>query len=211
MCACVFRVPWRCIRRWSSCTWKRAGVRSTRAVQTWSRCRSLQQPSSPHWALSGLKDSSSSKKVSLHMSMNHRNHINTQKLASKSIESKSILWSSHPGSFPLFNFLVWLNVCELYCAFVLMFSVLNVHKLWSQLMLVCWPIGLTSRIKKQCFRIIRKIPFIGGAVSISGDSVPSFYSWCALTYWPYSYESLLDDWIQTWMGAGDRPLAHSAS
>lgn len=27
--------------------------------------------------------------------------------------------------------------------------------------------SLTSRIKKQCFRLIRKIPFVGGAVSIS--------------------------------------------
>lgn len=44
-----------------------------------------------------------------------------------------------------------------------------------------WLIGLISRIKKQCFSLIRKIPFVGGAVSISGDSVPSFPSRCALT------------------------------
>ncbi len=44
-----------------------------------------------------------------------------------------------------------------------------------------WLIGLASRIKKQCFRLIRKIPFVGGAVSISGKSVPSFPSRCALT------------------------------
>lgn len=78
-------------------------------------------------------------------------------------------------------------------------------------LLVCLPIGLFSRIKKQCFRIIRKIPFIGGAVSISGDFVPSFYSWCALPFLSVSYESLFDDWIRARMGAENRPLAHLPS
>lgn len=42
-------------------------------------------------------------------------------------------------------------------------------------------IGLTSRIKKQCFRLIRKIPFVGMAVSISNKSLPSFLSRRVLT------------------------------
>ncbi len=65
-CVSVSRVPWSCIWRWSCCTWSRAGGRSTRTAWTWSRGRSSEPPSSPHWEQSGSKASSSSKKVIFH-------------------------------------------------------------------------------------------------------------------------------------------------
>lgn len=55
-------------------------------------------------------------------------------------------------------------------------------------------IGLVSRIKKRCFRIIRKIPFVGATVSTSVKSVPLFLS--------DFYESLLDDFICNRVGRG---------
>lgn len=66
------------------------------------------------------------------------------------------------------------NVCGWLCASL------------SPQLLPClfWLIGLISRIKKQCFRLIRKIPFIGATVSISSESVPFFPSRCALTLLP---------------------------
>lgn len=52
---------------------------------------------------------------------------------------------------------------------------LNVHQNFTTAAaLSFWLIGLASRIKKQFFRLIRKIPFVGMAVSISGKSVPPF-------------------------------------
>lgn len=69
-----------------------------------------------------------------------------------------------------------------------------------------WLIGLTSRIKKQFFRLIRKIPFVGMAVSISGKSVPSFSSRCALTLMSHSWMT-----VQKTGGGGVRPLAHLSS
>lgn len=77
-----------------------------------------------------------------------------------------------------------------------------------QLFSFLWLIGLTSRIKKTFFGLIRKIPFVGGAVSISGDFVPSFPSQSALTL--LSEALVSHPWITAAWG-WVRPLAHFAS
>lgn len=74
--------------------------------------------------------------------------------------------------------------------------------------LFLWLIGLTSRIKKTFFGLIRKIPFVGGAVSISGDFVPSFLSQSAVTL--LSEALMSHPWITAAWG-WVRPLAHLTS
>lgn len=63
-------------------------------------------------------------------------------------------------------------------------------------------LGLTSRIKKQCFRLIRKIPFVGDNVSF----VVNLFLLCALIAVCDSCESLRDDHMEEEGGT----LAHFA-
>lgn len=78
---------------------------------------------------------------------------------------------------------------------------------------VFWLIGLTSRIKKQCFRLIRKIPFVGGAVSISGKSLPFFIFPPSGVCWRVSGVIMSHSWMTAYQSHGggwvgnDRPLA----
>lgn len=70
----------------------------------------------------------------------------------------------------------------------------------SLLILSCF-LGLTSRVKKQFFKIIRKIPFIGATVSILWFSTSLFsFRLLFLTHW-----SMIKSPLSCWRG---KPLTH---
>lgn len=65
-------------------------------------------------------------------------------------------------------------------------------------------------MKKQCFRLIRKIPFVGVAVSISGKSLP--FSPPTSLHCLFSGFIMSHSWMTAYLrhgggGEDDRPLA----